>query len=226
MTVIAQIFRGYDSYPVIEELHRQKRQLEQVRNGGEVLQLMYENKGATVRFIDSLSFFTMLLSAFPKTFGLRELKKGFFPHLFNTPTNKTYHGPLPAAEYDMPDNMTPSTRQEVDTWYVEQVAHQDSTGALFHFEEELKAYCRSDVRLLKEGCLFFMREFQSRAAFDPFEPWLRLAIGNSACIASLRTLQSVHGIVDVVGAPIANRSLGKHVQGRRPTTRPNGPSVR
>ena len=37
LTVLAHHFRGYDSYPVIEELHRQKRQLEQVRNGGTVL---------------------------------------------------------------------------------------------------------------------------------------------------------------------------------------------
>ena len=39
LTVIAHNFRGYDSYPIIEELHRQKRQLEQVRNGDKVFQL-------------------------------------------------------------------------------------------------------------------------------------------------------------------------------------------
>ena len=87
--MLADNFRGYDSYPVIDELHRQKRQLEQVWNGGKVLQLTYDNEGATIRFIDSLSFFTMPLSAFPKTFGLRKLKKGFFPHLFNTPENQS-----------------------------------------------------------------------------------------------------------------------------------------
>ena len=121
LTVIVHNFRGYDSYPIIAELHRQKRQLEQVRNGGKVLQLTYDNEGATIRFIDSLSFFTMPLSAFPKTFGLLELKKGFFPHLFNTPTNQEYVGPIPAAEYYMPDGMALSTRQEFDTWYAEQV---------------------------------------------------------------------------------------------------------
>ena len=73
LTVIAHTFRGYDSYPIIEEVHQQKRQLEQVRNGGKVLQLTYGNQGTTVRFIDSLSYFTMPLSAFPKTFALWEL---------------------------------------------------------------------------------------------------------------------------------------------------------
>ena len=119
----------------------------------------------------------MPLCAFPETFELRELKKGFFPHLFNTPANQNYHGPLPDAKHYMPDGMTLSTRQEFDTWYAEQMAHQTSTGTLFHFEEELKTYCRSDVRPLKEGCLSFMREFQ----------WLRRAMGISVCIASLGT---------------------------------------
>ena len=85
LTVLAHNFKGYDSYPVIDELHRQKRQLEQVRNGSKVLQLTYSHEDTTLRFIDSLSFFQMPLSDFPKTFGLTELKKGHFPHLFNTP---------------------------------------------------------------------------------------------------------------------------------------------
>ena len=122
LTVIAHKFRGYDSYPIIEELHRQKRQLEQARNGGKVLQLTYDNEGATVRFIDSLFFFTMPLSDFPKTFGLRELKKGFFPHLFNTPDNQNYRGRMPDAEHYMPDGLKPDTRQEFDSWYAKEVA--------------------------------------------------------------------------------------------------------
>ena len=101
LTVLAHNSRGYDSYPIIAELHSQKRQLGQVRNGGKVLQLTYENEGATVHFINSLSFFTMPLSAFPKTFGLRELKKGFFPHLFNSPANQEYVGIL-HAQWDEP----------------------------------------------------------------------------------------------------------------------------
>ena len=123
----------------------------------------------------------MPLSAFPKTFGLRELKKGFFPHLFNTPANQEYVGPLPAAEYYMPEGMKVDIRQEFDTWYAKQVAHQASTGELFHSQHKLKAYCRADVSLLKE--------FQSHAAFDPFKQmtvaWLAISI--SVCIASLQT---------------------------------------
>ena len=94
LTVLAHNFQGYDSYPLVEEYHRQKRMLEQTRNGAKILQL----KVGDIRFIDSLSFFQMPLSAFPKTFGLTELKKGYFAHLFNTRANQHYVGPLPPKD--------------------------------------------------------------------------------------------------------------------------------
>ena len=106
LTVLAHNFKGYGSYPIINELHRQKRQIEQVRNGGKVLQLTYAHEDTTIRFIDSLSFFQMSLSHFPKTFGLHELKKGWFPHLFNTPENQSYVGPTPDKSFYMPEGMS------------------------------------------------------------------------------------------------------------------------
>ena len=48
LTVLAHNFHGYNSYPIVDELYLQKRQLEQVRNGGKVLQLTYDNEGATI----------------------------------------------------------------------------------------------------------------------------------------------------------------------------------
>ena len=75
-----------------------------------------------IRFIDSLSFFQMPLSAFPKTFGIEELKKGYFPHLFNTPDNQEYVGPLPDMKYYMPETMSVSGRKAFETWHSEQLA--------------------------------------------------------------------------------------------------------
>ena len=165
LTVIAHNFKGYDSYPVIDELHRQKREIEQIRNGGKVLQLTYPHEETTIRFIDSLSFFQMPLSDFPKTFGLTELKKGYFPHLFNTPEHQTYVGQLPDKSFYMPDGMYVKKRRDFDTWYDEQVRQE----VVFDFQAELLAYCESDVKLLKQGCLTFMQDFQARAEFNPFE---------------------------------------------------------
>ena len=39
-----------------------------------------------ISFKDSFCFLPMALSSFSTTFGISELKKGFFPHLFNTNT--------------------------------------------------------------------------------------------------------------------------------------------
>ena len=64
----------------------------------------------------------MPLSEFAKAFGLRELKKGFFPHLFNTPANQKYCVPIPDAEHYIPDGMNLGTRREFDLWHAEQVA--------------------------------------------------------------------------------------------------------
>ena len=115
-----------------------------------------------IRFIDSLSFFQMPLSAFPKNFGLTELKKGYFQHLFNTAENQVYVGPIPAQHYYMPEVMSVSGRKAFETWHAKQ------TGT-FNFAEELVAYCESDVKLLKEGCLTFKRLFEEQERFNPFD---------------------------------------------------------
>ena len=44
------------------------------------------------------------------------------------------------------------------------------------------AYCKSDVKLLKEGCLTFKRDFEDLAGFNPFE---QMTIA-SACNRDLR----------------------------------------
>ena len=128
-----------------------------------------------IRFIDSLSFFQMPLSSFPKTFGLTELKKGYFPHLFNTPENQTSIGPIPTQHFYMPEVMSVSARKAFETWHAKQ------TGT-FNFAEELVAYCESDVKLLKEGCLKFKKLFEEKSKFNPFS-CMTIA---SACNRDLR----------------------------------------
>ena len=55
-----------------------------------------EIQSLRIKFIDSLNFVTTALAAFPKTFGLTELKKGYFPHYFNKECNQAYVGPIPS----------------------------------------------------------------------------------------------------------------------------------
>ena len=154
VNVIAHNFQGYDGYFVIHQYHSDNQTVEQLGNGCKLLEV----KRDRIRFIDSLSLFQMPLSAFPKTFGLTELRKGYFPHKFNIPENQAYVGPVPAIDYYMPETMSPKGRQEFETWHKEQ---RDKNEA-FDFQKELMAYCESDVRLLKEGCLTFKRLFDPK----------------------------------------------------------------
>lgn len=48
----------------------------------------------------------------------------------------------------------------------------------FNLKEELIAYCKSDMDLLKAGCQKFVEEFQSVTGFDPMEKCITIA---SAC---------------------------------------------
>ena len=78
----------------------------------------------------------MALSKLPKAFGIRELKKGFFPHLFNLKEYQNYIGPIPPAEFYSPEMMSPADRMEFLKWHKE---HENDT---FDFQKEIKEYCR------------------------------------------------------------------------------------
>jgi len=110
VNVIVHNFQGYDGYFVVHQYYANNQKVEKIRNGRKLLQLKRKN---IIRFIDPLSFFQMPLSAFPETFGLAELKKGYFPHKFNIPENQEYVGLVPAIEYYMPEVMSSKGRQDV-----------------------------------------------------------------------------------------------------------------
>ena len=119
VNVLAHNFQGYDGYFVVHQYHSDNRIVEQLRNGCKLLEVKHDR----IRFIDSLSFFQMPLSAFPKTFGLTELKKGYFPHKFNIPEHQTYVGIVPALDYYMPETMSPEGKQALEKWHQEQRAN-------------------------------------------------------------------------------------------------------
>ena len=90
--VVSHNFKGYVGYFILEELYKQHvTNLSQVVNGAKILSVDIPN----VKFIDSMNFFPMALSNFPKTFGIQVSKKGFFPHFFNTEESQNYVGYMP-----------------------------------------------------------------------------------------------------------------------------------
>jgi hypothetical protein len=97
-----------------------------------------------VKLLDSLNLMEMPLRNIPKTFGIDELSKGYFPHLHNIAENQDYVGEYPAVEFYDPDGMLGKEMELLLTWY------QGKKGEVFNFKEELLIYCKSDVRT-KEG---------------------------------------------------------------------------
>ena len=169
--VVFHNLKGFDSVFVIKELYDQQRSLEnQLTIGAKVLSF----KNGPLKFIDSLSFLPMPLATFPTTFNLTELKKGFFPHLFNTSENQQYVGRIPDLEFYDADGLMQNRKNELLKWHAEQVR----TNVQFNFKQELIAYCKSDVNLLKQGCQKFQEEFQSQAGFNPMAECFTIA---SAC---------------------------------------------
>ncbi|XP_071509045.1 uncharacterized protein [Diadema antillarum] len=137
-----------------------------------------------IRFIDSLNFLPMPLASLPPTFGVEELKKGFFPHFFNTEANARYRGPFPDTKYYNPGGMSPKVREEFVNWHAAEVA----SGREFVMEKELHDYCLSDVDILRRCCLKFRTLFkeitvnkamgEGDTGIDPFENCITIA---SAC---------------------------------------------
>ena len=74
-----------------------------ILNGAKIMSM--ELEASEIKFCDSLNFLPMPLKALPKTFGLTELKKGYFPHFFNRKDTQHYVGPLPRVEDYGPDSM-------------------------------------------------------------------------------------------------------------------------
>lgn len=131
-----------------------------------------------VRFVDSMNFFPMGLARLPKAFGLKELRKGYFPHLFNAPSSQGYVGPMPDVCYYGADGMSPERRRDFLEWY------ESQRGKTFHFREELLSYCVSDVDILQRCCGVFRRLFVEQTGLEPFTKSITIA---SACNRVYRT---------------------------------------
>ena len=169
--VVFHNFKGYDGMFVLQQLYAEHRAVEdQICVGSKVLSL----KCGPLKFIDSLCFLPFPLASFPATFGIEELKKGFFPHLFNTLDNQEYVGPIPPRDDYDPEGMSEKKLVEFDAWYTKQL--EDDVE--FDMKEEMVAYCTSDVKLLKAGCIKFQKEFEQHGEFNPMDKCVTIA---SAC---------------------------------------------
>ena len=82
--------KGYDGYFLLEYLIDQSMRPDKIIYNGSKIMYMTVEKDLHIKVIDSLNFLPMKLSKLPKAFGLKELKKGWFPHFFNTRESQEY----------------------------------------------------------------------------------------------------------------------------------------
>jgi hypothetical protein len=176
--VVAHNFQGYDGYFIQQYLHENGVIPDVIMCGAKILSMYIPM--LKIKFIDSLSFIPMRQADFPKTFGLSELAKGYFPHLFNKTENQNYIGPLPPSPYYYPDGMSLMEREKFMEWH----NGLKENSYVFNFQEEILSYCRSDVDILRRCCLEFRELFRDITNIDPFEKCLTIA---STCNLVFRT---------------------------------------
>lgn len=194
-TCIAHYAKAYDSQFILKYCVENTLKPYTIYNGSKLMLL--EISSINLKIIDSSNFIQGPLADFPKTFGLSELKKGYFPHLFNTKENENYIGPIPDKEFYCYNQMKPEGRKNFLEWYLVKV--QDNY--IFDLKKELEEYCRSDVDILRRGCLKFREEFLEIANIDPFQ-YLTIA---SVCMAIYRSKYIKEDTIAVVDEPIQEK---------------------
>ena len=148
VTAIAHNMAGYDGYFLLDYLVRNGIKHSVIFTGSKIMGLFVKN-GLNMRVIGSLNFLPMKLAKLPKAFGLDEIRKGYFPHFFNTEENQNYVGPYPEAKMYGADYMSVEDRDLFLTW------HAQRGGETFDFAKEIVDYCWSDVDILRRACLKF-----------------------------------------------------------------------
>ena len=176
--VVAHNFQGYDGYFIQKYLNENAVMYEVILSGAKILSMTVPM--FNIKFIDSLNFIPMGLAKFPKTFGMTELCKGYFPHLFNREENQNYVGSIPDVDYYAPNTMKPEVTEAFLAWHKE----QRDNGYIFDFNEEIIRYCRSDVDILRKCCMEFREMLCEITGIDPFEKCLTIA---STCHLVYRT---------------------------------------
>ena len=161
--------RGYDNHFLYRELISKNYQGMQVyMSGRKILELELGN----VKMLDSLSFLLMPLSKLPEALGLDvSLKKGTFPHLFNSTKNYNYIGSIPDLKYYCLKTMKRKDADELRKWHEEQT----NSGYTFDFKNELINYCKNDVEILKQAVLKFQEIIKATTGIDPYTRTFTLA---------------------------------------------------
>jgi len=163
-TFIAHNGRGYDFQLVMRWIYKETTYKPFCIYAGSKIMTFSVSGELKLRFVDSLNFITQKLDSFPKTFGIKELKKGFYPYWFNKEDNFNYIGDMPPRDTFKPNQMSGKKRKEFFAWYKEKY----DNNYVWNHAEETKTYCISDVDILRRSCEIFRDTYLEVADIDPF----------------------------------------------------------
>ena len=157
---IAHNSRGYDSRFILQYLDSKSILPNTIRaNNGSSIQYISIKCGLVV-WIDSLNFFNEPLASLPKTYGIKNTVKGYFPHGFNTQQNENYIGEIPDIKYYHPEyikiingkgKLDFTAYQDLLTWWND----QKNNKIIFNMKDELLKYCIDDCKVLLKAVLIF-----------------------------------------------------------------------
>ncbi|KAL5005275.1 hypothetical protein ScPMuIL_018731, partial [Solemya velum] len=131
---VAHNMRSYDGFFLLNYLINQSIRPNKIIFSGSKIMYMEVGRDLHIRVLDSLNFLPMKLSQLPISFGLAEVKKGWFPHFFNTRENQEYIGPYPSSHYYGVDYMGAKEREAFLDW------HGGLQGQIFDFRREILEY--------------------------------------------------------------------------------------
>lgn len=170
-TIMAHYGSGYDFKFIYEWIFKNTDDVHPftIFNGSKIT-YMSLNKKIKLRFVDSFRFFLCSLEKLPKMFGLKELKKGYFPHMFNRPENQNYIGKYPDKSFYCHDDMKDYNLDTKEDKYKDfMVWHDTKSNETFDFQKELLEYCISDVDILRRACIELRKFFMETEGLDPFQ---------------------------------------------------------
>ena len=159
VTVIAHNKQGYGCNFIYDYLVTKLHNPEHVlMKGSKITHLKIPTNGINIRVINSQNFLPMTLAQLPTSLGIKELKKGFFPHSYNTDVHQNdVLLKLPDKKFYDLDNMNMERKREFIEWYEE---HEYD---VFNFQKEMEEYCVSDVDILLKSCWKLKHWFKFQA---------------------------------------------------------------
>ncbi|KAG8239546.1 hypothetical protein J437_LFUL019267 [Ladona fulva] len=158
---IAHNLKGYDGQFVLRHMVCDLKLTPSVlMTGTKMMMLEWES----ITFKDSLNFLPMSLEKLPKALNAGPgLKKGYFPHFFNSMKNCGYVGALPERKFYGYERMGANEKKSFDEWC------DSRKDQPFDLEMEMKEYCENDVTVLRCVCTAFCTLFEKLTNVHPFE---------------------------------------------------------